>query len=314
MKRQIFLTASAAAPFALVGPHTVLAQGTSPAVRVGCAVGDPFAQGYYAVEGGYFQKGGLNVDFRTFTSGAPIGQGVVTGDLDIGIMTPLAVASAVTHGVPLVIVAAGGVNGPKAPSGWTLVSKSSPLRAAKDFEGKTFALASLRTVHELMIHTWLVQNNVDPAKVRLIEMTFGEMGPALERGTVDAVVQVEPLTSGLVRTDKVRIVEGPNSAIPEFLGACWFSTVDYARKNPDVVRRFANIMGEVARWANTHQRESGEILAKVGKLDPEAVRGMVRCSYADSLKVAQVQPLLDLATKAGILNRRVAASELLMRA
>jgi NitT/TauT family transport system substrate-binding protein len=312
MNRRSWLNVAAVVPLALAAPLPVVAQGTAP-VRVGDAVGDPYAQGYYAFEGGFFQKGGLNVDFRNFASGTPIAQGVVTGELDIGIMTPLAIANAVTHGVPLVIIAGGGINNAKAPSGWLLVSKNSSLRTAKDFEGKTVGVASLRTVHELMMLTWFAKNRVDPTKVRLIEMTFGEMGPAIERGTVDAAIEVEPLTSGLIKADKVRIVDGPNTAIPEFLGGAWFTTADYAKKNPDVVRRFANVMAEVARWANGHQRESGEILARVGKMDPEAVRGMTRCFYADSVKVSQIQPVLDAATKAGILSRHVPASELIYK-
>ena len=106
MNRRSLLITSAALSVA-VRPAAAFAQ-AGPAVRVGDAIGDPYAQGYYANEEGFFKKAGLYVDFQSFASGVPIGTGVVTGNLDIGIMTPLAVANAVTHGVPLVIIAAGG--------------------------------------------------------------------------------------------------------------------------------------------------------------------------------------------------------------
>ena len=48
-------------------------------------------------------------------------------------------------------------------------------------------------------------------------------------------------------------------------------------------------------------------------MDPEVVRGMTRCSYAETVNPAQIQPLLDAATKYGILSRAVAASELIYR-
>jgi NitT/TauT family transport system substrate-binding protein len=312
LNRRSWIAAAAALPLALSSPRVSFAQGT-PALRLGDAIGDPYAQGYYAVEGGFFQKAGLNVDFQPMPGGTQIAQAVITGALDIGILTPLAIATAVTRGIPLVIVAAGGVNNAKAPSGSLIVGKNSPLHDAKDFEGKTIGLASLRTVHELMLLAWFEKNKLDPKGLRRLELTFAEMGPAIERGTIDGAVEVDPLTSGWVRAGKVRVVEGPNSAIPEFLGAAWFSTADYAKKNPEVVRRFAAVMAEVAHWANAHQSESGDILAKAGKMDAEAVHGMVRCTYADAVRVVQIQPLLDAATRAGILSRPVAASELIFK-
>ena len=309
MNRRSWIGAGAAV---LAAPRAAFAQANA-SVSVGDAIGDPYAQGFYGVEGGFFEKGGLNVDLQNLPGGTPIAQGVITGTLDIGIMTPLAIATAVTHGVPITIIAPGGINNAKAPSGTLIVAKNSPLHTASDFAGKTIGVASLRTVHELMIRSWFGNSHLDPSSIRLIEIPFGEMGAAVERGTVDGAEEVDPLTSALVKAGRVRVVDGPNAAIPEFLGAAWFTRTDYARKTPDVVRRFAAIMAEISRWANGHQRESGEILAKAGKMDPEVVRGMTRCTYAESVNAAQIQPLLDAATKYGILSRAVLASELIFK-
>lgn len=38
---------------------------------------------------------------------------------------------------------------------------------------------------------------------------------------------------------------------------------------------------------------------------------MARVTYAEALQVAQIQPVLDAATKFGILSRRVTAAELI---
>jgi NitT/TauT family transport system substrate-binding protein len=310
MNRRSFSIAAGSA--VLAAPHVVSAQNAT--VKVGDAIGDPYAQGFYAVDGGFFEKNGLNVELQNLNGGTPIAQGVITGSLEFGIMTPLAIATAVTHGVPITIVAPGGVNNAKAPSGALIVAKNSPLQTVQDFVGKTIGVASVKTVHELMIRSWFGNNRLDPSKVKLLELSFGEMGAAIERGTIDAAEEVDPLTSALVKSGKVRIVDGPNAAIPEFLGAAWFTRVDYARKNPDVVKKFATAIAEVSRWANGHQRESGDILAKAGKMDPEVVRGMTRCSYAETVNAAQIQPLLDAAAKYDILSRKVAASELIFKA
>lgn len=309
MNRAFWIRTAAAIPLTLALSGKAFAQ---QVVRVGDALGDPYAEGFYAAEGGFFKKHGLNVDFQVFTSGTPIAQGVVTGNLEIGIMTPLAVANAVTRGVNLVMIAPGGVNSVRAPGGYLIVTPTSPFTTAKDFEGKAIALASLRTLHELMIRSWFDKNGLDQGRLSFLELTFGEMGPAIERGTVAGAVQVEPLASGLISAGRARVIAGPGSAIAEeILGGAWFCTREYAEKNPAIVRRFATMMTEVARWANTHRREAGDIQARAGKLDPEAVRGMNRVTYAETFRVAQIQPLLDAALKFGILTRRVPAAEII---
>lgn len=314
MKRRSLIAAAAAAPFAFIPFRNALAQPAGPVVRVGDAIGDPYAEGYFANDGGFFRKSGLNVDFQSFASGTPVAQGVVTGNLEIGIVTPLAIATAFTHGVDLAIIAPGCVNTGKAPSGFLIVGKSSPLNTLQDFEGKPIAVASLRTLHELMLRAWFDKNHVDQSKLSLVEMTFSEMAPAIERGTVAGAMQVEPLTSGLVNAGSVRVIPGPATAIAaDILGSAWFCMRDYARKNPDVVRRFAGLMVDVARWANAHKSETGDIEARVGKLEPDVVRRMARVSYAETIRTEQLQPVLDAGAKFGILSRHVAATELIFR-
>jgi hypothetical protein len=68
-----------------------------------------------------------------------------------------------------------------------------------------------------------------------------------------------------------------------------------------------------ARWANAHHLESGEILAKYGKFDPDLVRTMARSEFAEDLRLSDIQPELDAATKFGALSRRVAAADIVFQ-
>lgn len=313
MDRRTWISAAAVAPLVLGARRSLRAQ-TPAVLRVGEAPRDSFAQGYYALDGGFFQRAGLNVEVQTFTGGSAIAAAVASGALDIGITTPLQVANAVLHGIPLAIIAAGGLSTAKVPSVMLVVAKSAPLRSAKDLEGKAVAINSLKTVTQLAMTEWLGRNGTDPGKVRLVEMTYSEMGPAIQRGTVEAAVLSEPVLSASLKLNDLRVFGDPNGAIaPQFLVSAWFTSADYARKNSEIVRRYAAVIHDVARWANTHQRETGDILAKYGKVDPDVVRGMLRCPFAEALRLADIQPLLDLSTKAGLLSRQVSASELVFR-
>ena len=196
-----------------------------------------------------------------------------------------------------------------------VVGASAPMKSAKDFEGRTVAVNSLRTVSEVGLDAWLTANGADPAKVRVIEMTMPQMGPAIQHGTIDAGIENDPSLSNALKSNGVRIFLDPNLAIAQrFLGSCWFSRLAFAQQNREIVKRFGQAMMLTARWANTHRTESGEILAKYGKFDLNLVRNMARSEFAEELRLADIQPELDAAARFGALARRVQASEIVFQA
>jgi NitT/TauT family transport system substrate-binding protein len=281
------------------------------ALRVGDAPGDPFAQAYWANDTGIFQRVGLNVEISNFTSGSAMSAGVIGGALDIAVTTPIQVANAHLHGVPLVIIAPGSINTPKAPS-TVMISLPSGVRAPKDLEGKTVAVNSLKTLSEVGLDAWLSNGGVDPANVHIVEMTMPAMGPAISRGAIAAGILNDPSLSAALRNDGARVVLDTNLSIaPRLMGSCWFCTQSFAAANPDIVRKFAEAMLLTARWANTHKSESAEILAKYGRLEVNVVKSGLRSEFAEELHLADIQPELDAAAKFGSIAGHVNAADLI---
>ena len=66
------------------------------------------------------------------------------------------------------------------------------------------------------------------------------------------------------------------------------------------MKRFAAVIYETARWANTHHTETAAVLAKYAKVDPDTVNTMIRTQYAESLRMTDLQPTLDAAVKFGV--------------
>jgi hypothetical protein len=66
-------------------------------------------------------------------------------------------------------------------------------------------------------------------------------------------------------------------------------------------------------WANSHQTESGAILLKYLKLDPDVAKAMTRATYDTSgtLNPSYMQPVIDAAAKYGTLTKSFPASELI---
>lgn len=286
---------------------------TPAPIRVGTDPADTYTEVYYARDLGLFKKAGLNVEIVDLANGAAIASAVAGGAVEFGISTPVQLAQAVSRGVPFSIVAAGAMYSTKAPTTVLCVAKNSPIRGAREMEGKTVEISSLKTSSELGVVAWVAANGGDVAKVHIIEMPFAAMGAALERGAIDAALISEPSLTVALNGGARVLAKAFDAIAPEFLLSAWFTTTPYAKQNPTPVKRFDAVIYEAGRWANTHQTESAVILAKYSKLDLDMLRTMKRATFPDALRLRDLQSQLDSATKYEVPEHSVNAADLIAR-
>jgi NitT/TauT family transport system substrate-binding protein len=305
MRRSGFVTSLTAMTAAAGG--IARAQSAAPlALRVAATANDGYESAYFAQDLGYFTRAGLNVDLTTMSNGAAITAAIVAGAMDVAVSTPIPIANAYLAGLPVVIVAAGAFY---LPGGLMLVTaKGSPIKTAKDLEGKTVALNALKTGTEAIVDNWLATNGADPAKIHLIETPFADMGPALVRGAIHVAGMTDPSLSAGLQNGTIQILGDPIGALHDYLLSVWFANADFARKNPEAIRRFNRAIYAAQAYTNTHPAETAPIFAKYAKMDVNLVAAMKRGKFADRMNVAQIQPFLDLAVKYGVLNRPVSAA------
>ena len=313
MQRSRFIAGSFGVGVALFA-NGARAQTTLAKLRVGTVASDSFAGAYFAQEMGFFEKASLAVDVQTFPNGSAISSAIAGNALDIGAATPITLANAVAHDVPFVMIAAGGLSTAKDPNTLLVVAQNSPIRSAKDLIGKTVAVTGVRALADALLNVWFTKNGVDPTKVSRVEMPGGPMAAAIERGTVAAALINEPARSLALKSGNFRILGDPTSAIaPQILSAAWFTTPSYVQQNGDNVKRFQSAIAAAQRWANAHHDESAAILATYVKGNVDVIRGMVRCEFADQLRVADIQPELDVAFRFGIIPKSVKAGDLIAK-
>lgn len=270
---------------------------------------DTGAQPLYAQELGLFKKAGLDVTITSlFNSGATV-SGVAAGTFDIAEATVLGLAVAHAKGLPFVIIAPAAIYSTKAPTSLCAVAKNSPIKTAKDLNGKTIGVSDLLGLGQVAAHAWLEKNGADTSSVKFVEIPFSSLAPALVAGRIDAGVLVDPNLQVALNAGQARVLAKCYDAIaPEFLNAAFFTTSDYAKSHPDVIRRFVTVMAETARWANAHQPESAQILEKWTRIP--ATPGMVRAVYSDRLRAAQVQPVIDALVQAKEIGAPFRATDL----
>ena len=309
--RRRALTAMAAAGAAAFGVPAFGAD--APAVRIGVGSADTFAEGFYATDMGFFTKAGLTVDMQLFTSGGAILVAAGGNALDIGLSNTGNLADAIARGAPFTIIAGAGMYTAARPTVALTVGLNSAIRKPADLAGKTIAVTALKDLTEIGTRAWLARNGVALESVKFTQLSMVQMAAGLDRGTFDAALIAEPNLSGALGK-QVRIIGRPYDAVgSQFLIANWFTTTDYVKKNPDIVRRFVGAVYETARWANANHLASSKILAKWAQMDPAVTATMGRCEYATSLEPRLLDPVLAALYQYGAVDRRLSAADVVTR-
>jgi len=285
------------------------AQGQTPTkLRVAGVPLDNAAGVYYAVEQGFFKKRGLDVEIVRLANGAATAAAVAGHAIEVGNGNTISFASAHEHGIPFLLVAPSGAYNSKTPTGALVVLKNSPLRSARDLVGKTVGVPSLHGVGEIAVRGWLEMNGTPSADVKFIELSYAQMGPALDAGRLAAAMPEEPTLSYLLATNSRILATAYDSIGPLWIEGGYFCMSDYISANPDVIARFSETMAETNSWANANPDATLAILAKYAQM--QAPPNMRRATFPERLVAAQLQPLIDAAVHFGILQSAIPAKEL----
>jgi NitT/TauT family transport system substrate-binding protein len=291
-------------------PASVRAQ--TATIRIGQNATDTFGEGYYAADTGAFDAAGLKVTVSTFANGAAQAEACAGGAIDVGLGEATELANGISHGLPFAIFAGGSLYTTSAPTTFLCVGSDSPVRAAKELEGRIVAVPSLVSLSSMSVKAWLVQNGADVAKVHFVEMPQSVMAAAIVRGSIAAAHIGEPSLSGTGQT--LRRIATPYDAIAkQFQISDWFASRDWLKANAATVKVLTAVIYQTARWANGHTDDSAAILAKYSKMDVEGVRRMTRTRYATSLDPRLIQPVLDTAFAFGGLPRAMRATDMIVR-
>jgi NitT/TauT family transport system substrate-binding protein len=308
-----FLRAAFAAFAALMLlPHVAPAGADDATLKIGTIPIDPTAEVYYAQELGFFKKAGLNVEITPFTSGGAIAAAVVGGAVDIGLTDAVSMTSAHARGIPLTYLAPAGIYKKGAETYLIAVPENSPIKTAKDFNGKTIAINGLKNINEIPTDAWIDNNGGDSKTVKFVEMPYPAMLPALDAKSVDGVAIVEPFMTFAAAKGTYRLISlTEKNLAPQFAVAGWSTTTDWARKHPDLAKKFVAVMNETARWANANHTESAKILSAIAKMPPDVANKMERAYYGERLDPVLLQPVIDATAKYGVISKAFPASEII---
>jgi NitT/TauT family transport system substrate-binding protein len=292
----------------VVSSSSVRAQ-TLTKIRVATLPIDVASQALYAADQGFFRAAGLDVDLQLMNSGPAIAAAIAGGDVDFGASNMVTLSIAHERGVPFVLVAPGGAYSSKNPTDKLVVANGSPIKTARDLNGKALAVNALKNISAISAMSWIDRNGGDSKTVKFVELPFSEMGAAIASGRIDAACMDEPFLGQAIAVDHLSAIALPYEAVgKEFLQGAWFTSTEYAKAHPDVVRKFADAMAKAADWANANPSSSGKILEKYTKT--ALVAGTARTYFPPRFVRLDVQPLVDAAAKYGVLKETIPVGDM----
>jgi len=90
----------------------------------------------------------------------------------------------------------------------------------------------------------------------------------------------------------------------------YIATQTWIAANRDTAHRFQRANLEAASWANRHQDQTAEFVAKGMGLDVAVVRAMARATFLEKSDLGAIQPVIDVGVQYGVLPEKFAASDL----
>jgi NitT/TauT family transport system substrate-binding protein len=305
-----FAAISTAGAALLLGTRPVFAQSALPIVRMGTLPNDALGEPFYGADAGTFQANGISPEVTYFASGANIVTAALSGNIDVGIANPLSVAVAIARDIPLQALAPGVLISKLHTYDNLIIAKDSPIKTPKDLAGATIGVSEIGSFNYYSVLAWLDGYGVPLKSIKFVELKFSEVGIALQRGRIQASFISEPFTSQFIAAGLIRLFGDTYRAIaPDLSVAIWFTTRAWVKNNPDTARKLINGVYATAKYCNTHLTETGQTLIRVAKLDPTTFGSVRRANFATQPNKKYIDPILQMASKYGALQRPVSYEE-----
>jgi NitT/TauT family transport system substrate-binding protein len=309
MNRSTFTKLAGVAAGAACFPRPAAAAGLTT-IRFGTAPVESYALAVYAQQRGYFKANGLDVQITSLNGGGAVMSAIAGNALDLACANVGAQANAHVRGLPFSMICPGGMYSTTSPTTVLAVAKNSPLRTAKDLNGKTVGLSTLKDLQQASVMKWTDANGGDSSTLQFIEIPVPEMAPAIVAGRIAAATILEP--SYTYAKNDIRVLGKCYDAIATRLMICThFGSNDWLTKNPEATKAFVHAMRQAADWTNKNPRASAVILANLTKIPIDVVDRMNRVTFGEVLDISTIQPVIDATAEYKFLPKTFPVNEMI---
>ncbi|MBV7540905.1 sulfonate ABC transporter substrate-binding protein [Acidovorax sp. sic0104] len=190
---------------------------------------------------------GVSIKWTEFTAGPVQLEALNVGSIDFGDVGEAPPIFAQAAGAPLAYVAAT-VPRPKAES--VLLPKGSPIKTVADLKGKKVALNKGSNVHYFLVKL-LEKHGLKYADVNVVFLPPADARAAFEKGSIDAWVIWDPFAAAAEKTLDARVLADATGVVGN--RAYFFSSLQYADKNTEVLRIAIEELNKIDIWAKLNR-------------------------------------------------------------
>jgi NitT/TauT family transport system substrate-binding protein len=270
-------------------------------IRIGCPTKTyfPTILATVAKEKGLFEKEGLKPEITIYRGGGETFEAIAAGSADLGTVAVPLIATSRKRGVLTRIV---GANGDEW-SGWILgVKTDSPIKAAKELEGKKVGITSAGSGTDTLA---LWTQSAHKVSFSRIGVGGGGLVPNLLNNNLDAAVIYSPLSYQVVSEKKVRVLIDFATAMPPNLIGGWTATEKALTDRRAFIQKGLNALYGALEYMRNNPDYAIKTIATNNELSPEIAKmefekTFLRLSRDGQTKLASVEKALELAAASGV--------------
>lgn len=260
ISRRLFLSTAAAS--ALVGGASAWAQNKpSRTLRIG------HQKGWLSIlKGrGTLEKRlaplGVAVSWTEFNAGPVQLEALNVGSIDFGDVGEAPPIFAQAAGAPLVYA---GATVPRPRLEAIIVPKGSPIQSVADLKGKRVAYNKGSNVQYFLVKL-LQKHGLQYSDVQSVFLPPPDARAAFEKGAIDAWIIWDPFLAAAQKTLDARLLVDASGVANN--RAYYFTSRDFATKNPDVLKIAVEEINAIDTWAGKNKQAAAAELSAVLGLD-----------------------------------------------
>lgn len=251
--------------------------------------------GHVAVEEGFFEEEGLDVEL--VTAGAPSGMmpQLMGGSLDFALMDMVTPIIAKSQDVPVVAVAPGasGTNYKSGEMGvgnlW--VRADSKINSVKELENTTFAVPQIGSAVWMDVREAVDEAGGDSSKMKFVEVQ-DQLG-ALKAGDVEAASSSEPRGTALLQDKALKRLDNYITMNGD-VSYMFMTTTKLAEQNAETVEAFERAILKANAFINENPERAAEIAAGYVDAPAELLDSAVYPRFEEeSITTEQIQDVIE---------------------
>ncbi|WGT65651.1 sulfonate ABC transporter substrate-binding protein [Variovorax paradoxus] len=217
---------------------------------------------------------GVSLKWTEFTAGPVQLEALNVGSIDFGDVGEAPPIFAQAAGAPLAYVAAT-LQRPQSEA--VLVPKGSAIKNVADLKGKKVALNKGSNVHYFIVKL-AEKHGLAYRDLNLVYLPPADARAAFEKGSVDAWVIWDPFLAAAEKSLEARVLADATGVVGN--RSYYFSSLDYAAKNADVLAIVTEEIGKIDAWGTANKSDLAAELATLwGLPKPVADLTVARAVY-----------------------------------